>query len=93
MILTVPAVGAAAAQRGMALRRDQTDLLPDIIAPTLILVGSEDAFAPPTDAELMHRAIRGSGLAVIDGAGHCSNLERADEFNRALIKFLHDVEP
>src|SRR5437763_10626095 len=39
MILQTPTAGAAAALRGMALRRDQTDLLPDILAPTLSLVG------------------------------------------------------
>ncbi|PYS91042.1 MAG: alpha/beta hydrolase [Acidobacteria bacterium] len=84
MIMSTSPVGAAAALRGMALRRDQTDLLPEIDVPTLIIVGSEDAITPPQDAELMHRAIRGSLFKVIAGAGHCSNLERPDEFNRAL---------
>lgn len=93
MILTTPPAGAAAALRGMALRRDQTNLLPNILAPTLIIVGSEDTITPPTDAELMRREIRGARLVVIAGAGHCSNLERADEFNEALRKFLIDIEP
>ena len=93
MILQTPTAGAAAALRGMALRRDQTDLLPDILAPTLILVGGEDAITPPADAELMRREIRGSRLVRIEGAGHCSNLERAHEFNEALSKFLSDIEP
>ena len=84
MIMTTSPVGAAAALRGMAVRRDQTDLLPEINVPTLIIVGSEDAITPPQEAELMHRAIRGSLLKVIAGAGHCANLERADEFNRVL---------
>jgi 3-oxoadipate enol-lactonase len=84
MIMTTSSIGAAAALRGMALRRDQTDLLPEINVPTLIIVGSEDAITPPQDAELMQRAIRGSHLAVIAGAGHCANLERPDEFNRVL---------
>ena len=93
MILATPPAGAAAALRGMALRRDQTDLLPDIIAPTLVLVGGEDAITPPAEAELMRREIRGARLEVMAGAGHCSNLERPEEFNRALGTFLNELEP
>ena len=84
--------GAAAALRGMAGRQDQTSFLSRIIAPTLILVGSEDAITPVADSELMHREIGGSRLKIIEGAGHVSNLERPEEFNAALVKFLNDVE-
>jgi 3-oxoadipate enol-lactonase len=85
--------GAAAALRGMAERPDQTSLLPRILAPTLILVGSEDQLATPKDAELMRREIRGSRLEVIEGAGHVSNLERPDEFNGALRAYLDALQP
>ncbi|MGH9901172.1 MAG: alpha/beta fold hydrolase [Pyrinomonadaceae bacterium] len=85
--------GAAAALRGMAVRKDQTDMLPEIFAPTLIIVGSEDAITPPADAESMRREIRGSRLIVIEGAGHVSNLERPAEFNRALVDFLDALQP
>lgn len=91
MVRTNPE-GAAAALRGMAQRQDQTSFLSRIIAPTLIIVGSEDALTPVADAELLHREIGGSRLQVIEGAGHVSNLERPEEFNRAFIKFLNDVE-
>lgn len=84
--------GAAAALRGMAGRQDQTSFLSRIISPTLILVGSEDAITPVADSELMHREIGGSRLKIIEGAGHVSNLERPEEFNAALVKFLNDVE-
>jgi len=92
MILTTRPEGAAAALRGMAARRDQTDLLQEIDVPTLIVVGREDAITPPKDSETMHRAIRGSRLVVIEGAGHVSNLERPTEFNRALEDFLKGIE-
>ena len=80
--------GAAAALQGMAIRRDQTSFLPQIAAPTLILVGSEDAITPPTDAEMMHREIPGSRLKIIKGAGHVLNLEKPEEFNAEITKFL-----
>jgi pimeloyl-ACP methyl ester carboxylesterase len=85
--------GAAAALRGMAQRPDQTYLLPRILAPTLIIVGSEDQLTPQRDAEVMHREIRGSRLEVLEGAGHVSNLERPQDFNRALLDFLNALQP
>jgi pimeloyl-ACP methyl ester carboxylesterase len=93
MILSTKPEGAAAALRGMAARSDQTQFLPNIIAPTLIFVGSEDRITPPADAEVMRREIRGSRLEIIPGAGHVSNLERPEEFNRALLEFLRALQP
>jgi len=83
--------GAAAALRGMALRRDQTDLLSKLDVPVLIIVGSEDAVTPPSEAEAMHALIEGSRLRVIEGAGHVSNVERPEEFDRALAEFLEGL--
>lgn len=93
MMMSTDPRAAAAALRGMAVRPDQTYLLARILAPTLIIVGSEDRITPPADAEVMHREIRGSRLEVIEGAGHVSNLERPSEFNRALRDFLDALQP
>jgi 3-oxoadipate enol-lactonase len=84
--------GAAAALRGMARRRDQTQFLSRIVAPALILVGREDAITPVADAELMHREIGGSRLEVIEDAGHVSNIEQPEAFNHSLTQFLSDLE-
>ena len=93
MILKTKPEGAASAQHGMAQRRDQTPFLWRIIAPTLIIVGNEDMITPLQDAERMHREIGGSRLEVIEDAGHVSNIEQPESFNRALTKFLRDLEP
>ncbi|HVG29954.1 MAG TPA: alpha/beta fold hydrolase [Pyrinomonadaceae bacterium] len=93
MILATKPEGAAAALRGMAERRDQTNYLANILQPTLIVVGSEDQLTPPADSEVMRREIRGSRLVVIEGAGHVSNVERPEEFDAALTKFLRDLQP
>lgn len=90
MITGTSAEGAAGVLRGMAARRDHTDHLDRITAPTLIIVGSEDTVTPPADAELMRREIRGSRLVVIEGAGHVSNLEKPIEFGDALETFLNE---
>lgn len=93
MILTTPRQGAASALRGMAARPDQSYLLPGILAPTLIIVGSEDQLTPPSVAQTMRREIRGSRLEIIEGAGHVSNIEKAESFNRALGDFLDALQP
>lgn len=88
MILGTKPEGAAAALRGMAARRDQTDLLETIGVPTLLVVGSDDVIAPPAEAEAMRAKIRGARLVKIEDAGHVPNVERPVEFNRALAEFL-----
>ena len=90
MMLKTKPEGAAAALHGMAARDDQRDLLAKITAPTLILVGAEDAITPVADSEKMHQGIAGSRLVVIENAGHVSNLERTEQFNDALLSFLKE---
>jgi pimeloyl-ACP methyl ester carboxylesterase len=73
----------------MAEREDQTPLLAQITCPALILVGREDPITPVADSEKMHREIAGSRLVVIDNAAHVSNLERTEQFNAELVRFLN----
>jgi 3-oxoadipate enol-lactonase len=80
--------GAAAAQRGMAARRDYTRDLPHINVPTLIVVGREDPIRPVADAEFMHTGIRNSQLEIIEDAAHMTNMEQAEIFNKVILDFL-----
>jgi len=84
-------VGIAGAQRGMAERRDSTDLLPAINLPTLILVGDEDTITNVGEAQDLSVAIRGARFRVLEGAGHLSNIESPQAFNAALIEFLETL--
>lgn len=88
MMLQTKPEGAAAALRGMAQREDQTERLAQIDVATLILAGREDAIIPVADSEKMHQAIANSKLIVIENAGHVSNIEQPEQFNRAMIEFL-----
>ena len=90
MMLQTKPEGAAAALLGMAEREDQTELLPKITVPTLIVVGAEDAITPVSDSERMHKAIGNSRLVVLDHAGHVSNLEQVQQFNDELLHFLSE---
>jgi 3-oxoadipate enol-lactonase len=89
MMLKTKPQGAAGALLGMAERDDQTTLLSQIKCPALILVGREDPITPVPDSEKMHREIAGSRLVVIENAAHVSNLERTEQFNDELVRFLN----
>lgn len=89
MMLKTKPEGAAGALLGMAERDDQTSLLSQISCPTLIMVGREDPITPVADSEKMHREIAGSRLVVLENAAHVSNLERTDQFNDELLRFLN----
>jgi len=91
MIESNSPVGIAAAQRGMAERRDSTYLLPSMDFPTLILVGDEDLLTPLAEAERFRAGIRDRRLRVLEGAGHLSNLEAPRGFNAALIEFVESL--
>jgi pimeloyl-ACP methyl ester carboxylesterase len=56
--------------------------------PTLIIWGREDGLVPLADGERFNKEIAGSKLLVIDQCGHVPNIEKAAEFNTAVIKFL-----
>lgn len=91
MILETDPQGAAAAQRGMALRRDYSGTLHNIEVPTLIIAGREDGVRNPADAQFLHRGIPNSSIEIIDAAGHLMNMEQPEVFNQALLRFVSQV--
>ncbi len=92
MILRSDPKGAAAAQRGMAVRRDYSDDLPSINVPTLVVVGREDPIRPVADSRFMHDRIRDSRLEIIEDAAHMTNMEQPETFNGALLTFLQSLD-
>lgn len=72
----------------LAERTETCSALSSITVPTLIICGREDAVTPLAQSESMHAAIKGSVLKVIDDAGHVSNLEQPQLFNKYLLDFL-----
>lgn len=71
---------------------DQCDRAREIEVPTLILCGNEDKPTPPDLSCELHALIAGSRLEMIANAGHLTNLEQADAFNRLVDGFLLEVE-
>lgn len=72
----------------LAERTETCAALSSITVPTLIICGRVDAVTPLAQSESMHAAIKGSVLKVIDDAGHVSNLEQPQLFNKYLLDFL-----
>jgi pimeloyl-ACP methyl ester carboxylesterase len=56
--------------------------------PVQLIWGADDPLFPVAHAARAHALIRGSRLAVIEGAGHTPQAERPEEFNRVLDTFL-----
>ncbi len=88
MILRADPRGAAAAQRGMAARRNYSDDLPGINVPVLIITGRQDSIRPAADGEFMLKGLSNSRLVIIEDAAHMTNMEQPEIFNRALQEFL-----
>ena len=82
-----PPDAVIAAIHALRDRPDRTAELPEIAAPALIVVGSDDALAPPVEARAMAAALPHARVAEIPGAGHLSNLENPDAFAAALAGF------
>jgi 3-oxoadipate enol-lactonase len=64
------------------------DRLNAVSTPTLLIAGAQDPGTPPIEHEAMHERIPGSKYALLDPAGHISNVEQADEYNRLVGDFL-----
>jgi pimeloyl-ACP methyl ester carboxylesterase len=79
-------IGFRAMARASA--EDLRATLPGVAVPTLLIYGDHDVRAPLAVADHLHRAIAGSELVVLPGAGHLCNVEAAPAFNDAVRAFL-----
>lgn len=85
---------SAAIIQSMQAMRERPDSRPSLSAiavPTLVVVGENDTFTPPSQSETLASGIRGAKLARIPGAGHFSNLENPAAFNAAVRSFLQGL--
>lgn len=57
-------------------------------ADTLVLTGDADTVVPTANSVNLAAAIPNATLTAVEGAGHMFFIERADEFNGAVIDFL-----
>jgi len=58
-----------------------------IIAPVLVICGTEDKMTPPASSEQIAAGIAGAKLVLIEGAGHMVMIEKPSAFNNTLQDF------
>ena len=66
---------------------DLREEVKQIALPVLVVTGTHDLSTPPDQGRAMAAAIPGARHVEFDVA-HISNIECADDFNRALLEFL-----
>jgi pimeloyl-ACP methyl ester carboxylesterase len=66
------------------------DRLPDVQAPTLLIVGAEDQPRVFAAADLLERELPNVRKVVMHGTAHVPCMERPEEFNRIVLDFLRD---
>lgn len=62
--------------------------LGEIKKPALIIWGKQDGLLPLSDGERFNKGITGSQIIIFDQCGHVPQVEKAIDFNAAVIKFL-----
>jgi pimeloyl-ACP methyl ester carboxylesterase len=62
-----------------------------INVPTLVITGDEDAIVPHENSLNLAASIPGATLRVIEGGSHAFFIERAEEFNRAVVEFIEQL--
>ncbi len=67
---------------------DVRGALGDVSAPTLAIVGADDPSTPPQELQAIVDEIPDARLLVLDDTRHLVNVERAQEFNDALLAHL-----
>ncbi len=91
IVAAQPAEAVAQASIAMAGRADSRDLLATIDVPTAVAVGADDAITPPEMSRTIAEGIRGATLVTIPRAGHLSNMDAPDEFDRVLRDLVRRV--
>jgi 3-oxoadipate enol-lactonase len=88
MVTAASPDGVVGATQAMRDRPDSTATLDSISVPTLVIVGKDDTLTPPSESELIHRAIAGSRIEQVEGAAHLPPVERPAAFTGIICEFI-----
>ena len=67
------------------------DQLQNILAPTLIIIGEHDIADFQEKVPFLHQKIKNSRVVTIPDAGHVSNMDNPERFNKELEVFLENL--
>ncbi len=74
-----------------AMRHNLRKEIPKITIPVSLIWGKQDTITPPEVGEEFNQLLPNSELTFIDQCGHAAMMERPEEFNVILDKFLQKV--
>ena len=72
-------------------RPDATDVVRSFDGPLWVAVGTDDPFLPVDEAREIVSSARNGRLEVFAGAGHFTNLDESERFDRLLRDFLSEL--
>ncbi|MFL5351493.1 alpha/beta fold hydrolase [Archangium sp.] len=83
------------ANQPQALEPAAQGRLEELLMPTLVVVGDRDNPAMLHNAETLARRVPAPTRVTLPGVGHLPNLERPEDFNRAVLDYLlaQDAKP
>ena len=64
---------------------------PDMVEPTLLVVGAEDQITPPACLERAEEVFPNARLLIMPQCGHMAPLEEPATFNAAVLEFLREA--
>ena len=84
---------AFARQLAASSRHDTRDRLGSLSMPVHVIGAERDILVPIWKSREIASLIPGANLTVIEKAPHGANVERAEEFNRAVLDFIAERTP
>lgn len=75
-----------------AVRHNLGDKLHELKNPTLLIWGKEDEVTPEWVAQKFHELIPNSELHLLEECGHAPMMEKPEQFNSILQKFLFKID-
>jgi pimeloyl-ACP methyl ester carboxylesterase len=85
--------GGFARQAEATGRHEARKRLPSLDLPVHVIGAERDILVPAWKSKELAELIPGARLTIIDGATHGLNLERAEDFNAAVLDFLRSEAP
>ena len=84
--------GLCAAMIAIATRTNTFYQLKYITTPVMVIVGKEDAITPVIHSFYLKERLSSPSFKVIEDAGHLSNVEQPEEFNKTVEDFLANLK-
>ena len=86
--MDLPLQGIVAALEGMKIRRDRSNVLKQMTAPKLVILGRKD---PVLEYDKLKEQLRGIKLKIVDfSGGHMSQIENKNELSYNLERFIEN---